>query len=148
MRSVLPVSFTRTGDTLSFSNKAGSIIEIFVYNDGLFRVRHLPPDHKHVSTDLPCSDLPMKQFKFVLTTLGEKYIVSTAIVKLQISLEDGHFNLFWSSGENTFLKDLAFRAYEYDRNGRVCHYVEQMPGDLHYGMGERSSPLELNGKRY
>lgn len=150
MRSVLPTSFVRIGSTvqpLTFKNKSGNLIEIFVYNDGLFRVRHTPPGQNHIGTDLDCDSL-LPSNDFTVKTEGFKYFVSTCKVQLEISLENSDFNLSWSTGNNIFLKDLPYRAYEYDRDGGVSHYVQQIDHDLHYGMGERSSPLQLNGRRW
>ena len=148
MRSFLPSSFIRIGDSiqpLSFKDLKGSIIEIYVYHDSIFRVRHFPPDGKHVSTDLNCQDL-VPADKINVSVAGLVYSLQSDHIKLEISLENSDFVIFWTK-ETVFLKDLPFRAYEYDRNGGVSHYVQQMVDDLHYGMGERSSPLELNGRR-
>jgi alpha-glucosidase len=148
MRSVLPSSFERYGDSLSplsFRNKSGNLIEIFVYNDRLFRVRHFPPGQEHVGTDLDCDRLhPTDQF--TLRSEELKYFITTATVQLEIRLTD--FQLVWSTMENVFLTDLPFRAYEYDKDGGVSHYVQKVADDYHYGLGERSSPLDLNGRRY
>jgi hypothetical protein len=66
---------------------------------------------------------------------------------LEISLENKDFRLVWSTRETVFLTDLPYRAYEYDGDGGVSHYVQQVADDYHYGLGERSSPLDLNGRR-
>ncbi|KXS20755.1 glycoside hydrolase family 31 protein [Gonapodya prolifera JEL478] len=46
-----------------------------------------------------------------------------------------------------FLEDLPLRAYTYDKNGGVAHYVKRKSTVGYYG-GERGAPLELTGRRF
>ena len=168
MKAIVPSGFQTTDTPLVFENGSSKII-LQVLDSSLVRVRHIPPNcstvtHTHTvkpsnqSNNSNLNGIPRtsihKQFPCPepqLNVNGSTHTLKTRDLTLNISLKDNDFKLTWFANENPnvpFLKDLAFRAYEFDGKGGVSHFVEQIPGDVHYGMGERAGSLVLNKKRF
>ena len=90
---------------------------------------------------------------FIKTISSNEYVLETDSLCIQISIDanDGDLSLEWISKDKneTFLKDLPHRSYSLYKNttgGR--HFIRVNPNDYYYGLGERASPLNLNGRRF
>jgi alpha-glucosidase len=157
---------------VQYVNDEGSRIELRFLSETLVRVVHQPPGvHGLVSShtlDPGSNDnsewnvagisrkaLGGSTQKGVVKETGPD-VFETRQLRVEVKgLAEGDFRLVWtfldgSSPQIPFLEDLPFRAYEYDiaEAGGAHHYVLQRDGDLHYGLGERASPLVLNERRF
>ncbi|KAJ3027461.1 UNVERIFIED_CONTAM: hypothetical protein HDU68_003758 [Siphonaria sp. JEL0065] len=50
--------------------------------------------------------------------------------------------------QTPFLEDLAHRAYPLLKENGARHFIRRRDCDRHFGLGERASPLCLNGRRF
>lgn len=78
---------------------------------------------------------------------GGSMRLSTGLLTVEVRLRDGR--LRWCDGEGVcFAADLGDRAYAYDRAGRsVAHFMERDRREHYYGFGEKSGPLDKQGRR-
>lgn len=68
---------------------------------------------------------------------------------LDLTIETGSPRIVWRLADGTpFAADLRARAYSYDRGGDVYHYLERRLDEHYYGFGERSGPLDKQGRRF
>ncbi|KAJ3411782.1 hypothetical protein HDV05_001740 [Chytridiales sp. JEL 0842] len=79
--------------------------------------------------------------------------IKTDQLTIQVSIEpsDGDISLTWSStaAEVPFLEDLKHRSYPLFKDSLGArHFVTRRDQDLHYGLGERGSPITLNRRRF
>ena len=168
MRAVVPTGFERFGQSdnpLVFKNLDGNVFELHVIDENLVRVTHVPPRAQSLlkshaldpginSNEINVQGILRNQTSAQIPVKVQKsdsgYTLETKKLRIIVSLPD--LTLSWhaldSNSKEPFLKDLAFRAYEYDKKGGVHHYTQQRRGDLHFGLGERVSPLTLNGRRF
>jgi alpha-glucosidase len=77
---------------------------------------------------------------------GSAHITGKDLV-VSLDMEKGCIS--WTDGQGTvFARDLAERAYAYDRAGtKIFHYMVRQPGEHYYGFGERAGPLNKKGLR-
>lgn len=153
-----------------------STISIRVLDENIVHIRHVPSSppaqilpvtytiatgdipvagrlREDIPSSFPCPSPEIKQDQD-----GSSYNVSTPELNLHVNIDkEGDLTLSWSSipiaksgnSSTVFLQDLNHRAYTFDKSGRgVWHYVRRIDGDLHYGLGERASPLLLNRRRF
>ena len=169
MKRRIPGNFRHvSNEPLGFDADDGSSLNIVVLGENTVRVVFTPPSHdKHSSLLRPSNTLKsqydakghvlgkdrslLSTFKASLDVSdnGKSFRLSTALITVTVSLLNQDLTLTWHSVANNsvFLQDLPFRAYEYDLDGFVHHYTRNEVDSTHYyGMGERASPLALNGR--
>lgn len=74
-----------------------------------------------------------------------KVVVSTDALCLVITLTP--FALAWSLPDGTvFARDRAAHAYMFGKGG-IRHAVARGTGDAYYGLGDKTGPLDLHGRR-
>ena len=157
-----------------YENAEGSQIKLHFLKETLVRVVHQPPgapelcsshtldpggpDNANlnvsgISRHVFCERLSLQK-GFVTEPRADVFETNKLRVEVK-GLAQGDFRLVWTFLDDScphapFLEDLAFKAYEYDcsATGGAHHYVLQRDGDLHYGLGERASPLVLNERRF
>ena len=110
-----------------------------------------------LKSDIP-SSFPCPASQVAIDQRSNTYSIGTSELNIQICIDnEGDLTLSWlpvasaASVEHSaaFLQDLNHRAYAYDKSGHgVWHYVKATHGDLYYGLGERTSPLLLNRRRF
>ncbi|MCB2001963.1 MAG: glycoside hydrolase family 31 protein [Burkholderiaceae bacterium] len=68
---------------------------------------------------------------------------------LSVTLGAGALALRWSDAQGRpLLADRASAAYMHShRLGAVRHYLQREPGDRYYGLGDKTGPLDLHGRR-
>ncbi|KAH6566806.1 hypothetical protein BASA60_009293 [Batrachochytrium salamandrivorans] len=99
--------------------------------------------HHHFACPVP---------SFAVQPDGQSLVLKTNDVQLNINLLDSDISLSWTAASCTttknlpFMQDLAYRAYEYDLDGSVHHYLRHSSHTNYYGTGERASPLSLAGR--
>ena len=81
---------------------------------------------------------------------GDTAMVSTAALQVTISLKT--LALTWRDVKDaecaTIAQDRATSAYfASQRTGAVRHYLQRAPGDCYYGLGDKTGPLDLHGRR-
>jgi alpha-glucosidase len=162
MRQRIPGDFSRVGDSVNpfvLCSSSGSLFEIHFLDDDVVRVLHRPPTAgdsvlnaaaSHIGTGLVLLNDFNRTIQPQLIHSGFLYILETRSLSIEIDLEDKDFKLSWTwrDASVAFLEDLPFRAYEYDLGGGSSHYIKTRDEDIHYGLGERTSPLALNGRRF
>ncbi|MEX6427334.1 glycoside hydrolase family 31 protein [Providencia manganoxydans] len=98
--------------------------------------------------DLSGFNLP----QFTVESVDEQLIIFTDLLKVTV-----HQPLWleWSYRHNVndpwhFLaKDRSTSAYLLNKKGNgVAHYLNRLPDERYYGLGEKAGPLARNGKRY
>lgn len=82
-----------------------------------------------------------------------KLVVQTAYLRLTIRLRG--FFCTWESYDDTadgfveVLKDRPTQAYDFGWwDGRVHHYLARDPGEMYFGLGERSGGMDRAGRRF
>ncbi|KAK6098766.1 hypothetical protein MT418_000253 [Batrachochytrium dendrobatidis] len=161
---------------LRLSSGDGSLVVVHVLEDNLVRVQHIPPNKNPLETThavcpgfnatangmdsihgLERSSVQCR-FRCPVPSVTTKpsspgLLLTTNQLQISVDLTDGDLALSWTAqtGKSTetckpFLQDLPFRAYEYDLDGSVHHYVRHSSTMHYYGAGEHSSPLSLTGK--
>lgn len=90
--------------------------------------------------------------QFTVESVDEQLIIFTDLLKVTV-----HQPLWleWSYRHNVndswhFLaKDRSTSAYLLNKEGNgVAHYLNRLPDERYYGLGEKTGPLARNGKRY
>ncbi|MCZ4313314.1 glycoside hydrolase family 31 protein [Comamonadaceae bacterium G21597-S1] len=68
---------------------------------------------------------------------------------MSVTLGAGALALRWSDAQGRpMLEDRASAAYMRSRRlGTVRHYLRREPGDRYYGLGDKTGPLDLHGRR-
>lgn len=167
----IPSGFTRVSEGLrdahlAFDSAQGTRIDVAFVHDGIARVTHrrltdtkplnLASIYSNEANDTGFAVGARSRFSFPAPDIshGVGSTTTTAATTPELALnvdltKDGDLALSWthSSQSEPFLRDLAFRAYPMSRNA-AYHYVCRNPWDLHFGLGERASPLLLNGRRF
>ena len=70
--------------------------------------------------------------------------------QLAVTLNSGPLRLQWHAfgGETPIATDRETTAYlRQSRGGLVRHYLTRDPGDRYYGLGDKTGPLDLHGRR-
>ncbi len=148
---------------LVFRGQEGERLQISVLEADIVRVEHWPegaprldrtwmivgeegdiPREGRLRHDLSPFSLP----SFILHNGDHVIELDTGQLRLRIHLDD--FYLQWADTQGRiFAEDLPGRAYPYDKAGQsVFHYLKRRPGEHYYGLGERSGPLDKQGRRY
>lgn len=147
----IPTNFKRrekSVNPLILENDKGGEFKIIVYEHDIIRIIHTPLKECQNLHQLKYETIDPENFpapEIIETTFTIKLITHKII--LLISLND--LSLTWSDlAENIFLKDLKYRAYEYDLDGGCHHFIENSTDLKYYGLGERGSPLNLNGRHF
>ncbi|KAJ3333145.1 hypothetical protein HDU76_011062 [Blyttiomyces sp. JEL0837] len=109
--------------------------------------------HVHgLSRDRVSDRFPCPPPEIESTATGFTIRTDALIIKVHNDPNDGDVSLSWSSAavpDSPFLEDLPHRAYPLLRSSYGArHFIRRRETDLHYGMGERASPLTLNGRRF
>ena len=173
MKRKIPQGFRRKGisiNPLLFENDAHNVISVHILDHHLVRVQHHPPlapvlsvthtidpvtlesknsnvqgiPNSRIHERFPCpKPIP-------ITSDEDTIIYETKTLKIVISLANQDFKIQWytKTHKTPFVQDLPFRAYEYDQNGGVSHYLASTSQMLYFGLGERASPLNLSGRHF
>ncbi|AVT03480.1 glycoside hydrolase family 31 protein [Paracidovorax avenae] len=70
--------------------------------------------------------------------------------QLTVALGDDPLRLEWHAFGDAapIASDRETTAYLYQkRGGRIRHYLQRQPGERHYGLGDKTGPLDLSGRR-
>ncbi|KAJ3336707.1 hypothetical protein HDU93_002327 [Gonapodya sp. JEL0774] len=82
---------------------------------------------------------------------ARSYSLSTPAVTAKVAIaSDGLLAISFAdraTPAKPFAEDLPLRAYQYDKNGGVAHYVKKKQNVGYYG-GERGAPLDLAARRF
>ncbi|WP_118181693.1 TIM-barrel domain-containing protein [Paraburkholderia phosphatilytica] len=151
---------------IRLTSTAGPVIEIFVLEDDIVRVRVLPDGSAHGPRtwaiapgldDVPVEGrdrLDLSGFTlpaFDLQHDAEELHVTTAQVRLTVALHGGRCS--WAmrhDGEwRRVLQDRATQAYNFGWwDQRVYHYLQRERGEIYIGLGERAGSLDRANQRY
>ncbi len=157
----------RDGNHLTLASDGPAVAHVFVLEDDIIRVLVLPDGQlKHPKTwaiapgldDVPAAGrgrFDLSGFMlpaFSLEAPDGKLIVETARLRLTIRLNG--FFCTWESYDDSadglvqVLKDRPTQAYDFGWwDGRVHHYLVRDPGEMYFGLGERSGALNRAGRR-
>jgi alpha-glucosidase (family GH31 glycosyl hydrolase) len=145
----IPSEFQRVGSSVNpviVRNTDGNEMQIHTFDHHLIRVIHVTVAGEYDSghqlrygKEHPHPQPTVIESKNLITIKTDK-------LKLVVTLDDLH--LSWSGSDVVFLSDLKYRAYSYDMHAGVHHYVDRNPNTRYYGLGERGSPLDLNGRHF
>ena len=82
-----------------------------------------------------------------LTRSADGLQIATAAMTLHVSLSP--FRLEWALPDGrVFLADRAGMPYMFAHRGEaLAHYVARHPDDRYYGLGDKTGPLDLHGRR-
>lgn len=147
---------------LTFQGGQGELLDVWVLDHDLIRVRHLPgaqsrlgrtwiiansegrmPREGRQRDDLSPFPLPNGTVK----QINDYVEIKTA--QLHITAWLGDFRLEWHDlDKRLFHADLPRLAYAYNSAGRdVFHYARRFSGEFYYGFGERAGKLSKVGMR-
>ncbi|KAJ3205766.1 hypothetical protein HDU82_004969 [Entophlyctis luteolus] len=120
------------------------------------RAQDLSPDvNVHgLSRDLQIQDDSC--FSLTVNAAESQFVITTTAIRVVVSLSEESSTpalVYSSLVDNVwtpFLEDLPHRGYPLlkDTFNGARHFVKRRDQDLHYGLGERASPLTLNGRRF
>jgi alpha-glucosidase len=157
---------TPSGNLVRLTSPTGPVMEIFVLEEDIIRVRVLPDGRAHGPRtwaiapgledvalegrdrlDLIGYTLP----PFSARADADHLHIETSQIRLDVALRGGYCS--WalrSSGQwQTVLQDRATQAYNFGWwDERVYHYVRREPGEMYLGLGERAGSLDRAGQRY
>jgi alpha-glucosidase len=142
-----------------FENEHGHVFQVMIISGDVIRVRFLTEKEKDSLVDLPASqDAFAENYTASIKKDGQdssSIEIETTKIRLVVILRPT-FHLSWYSASNgntvkeqMFTQDLPYRAYGYDQTASdVWHYQRKHPDVLYYGLGERTGPLDLAGRRF
>jgi alpha-glucosidase len=155
-----------SGNLIRLTSQVGPVIEIFVLEEDIVRVRVLPDGHTHGPRtwaiapgledvaiegrdrlDLTGYTLP----PFRVHAEADQLRIETAHIQLSVALRGGHCGWALRSGDqwHPVLRDRATQAYNFGWwDERVYHYVRREPGEMYLGLGERAGSLDRADQRY
>ncbi|KAI8897084.1 glycosyl hydrolases family 31-domain-containing protein [Globomyces pollinis-pini] len=149
MKRVIPEEFELISkeNPLEFKNKNGNRILIYIIDQEIIRVQHIIPNKQLPKTIIPSNHNLIHQFNIQQNIDSKIFIIETVKLILTINYQKD-FKLNWADKDTkqVFLKDLDFRAYEYDKQMGAHHYLSHLDGTNYYGLGERTSPITLNNR--
>ncbi|KAJ3118626.1 hypothetical protein HK100_000574 [Physocladia obscura] len=153
-----------------------AVLTLQVLDEATVRVRHfavsspssspantLDPPQKVSHAVISSTNSPVESTVSATVTTntdGLGFTVTTRALSIRVNLtpDERVPHLSFSSKTNNnqwqpFREDLPHRAYPLllERDGSVSgvrHFLRRRDEDLHYGLGERASPLTLNGRRF
>jgi len=151
----------RFDHALRFEFQSGWSCQIFVLADDLIRVLFLRDDTFREprswtiapgDIDVPWEgrdrrDLtPFTCPQFAFAESDDEVTLETACLLLRITLRP--FGLQWSSEGKVFAADRATYAYQWsERNSVQRHYMARTQGDHFLGLGDKTGPINLHGRR-
>ena len=164
MRRLQIASFAgETRDGAAFSLEDGWQCRLFVLRDDLVRVLFTPPGGLREprtwsivgdETDVPWTGrdrLDVGGFpcpRFAVTADDARVTIRTASLVVEARLAP--FGMTWSLADGTPLaSDRATNAYQWrSATGTVRHYMaRERGGDRYFGLGDKTGPLDLHGRR-
>ncbi|KAI9329321.1 glycosyl hydrolases family 31-domain-containing protein [Obelidium mucronatum] len=162
------------GEVLRLHSAEGTVFTVNILDNDTIRIRHFDASapnkdrwqhtthsvHGPASTNIsgqprdsiprlyPCPSAAVTAWED-----GTGYNITTQSVTIRVSAPPtGTIALTLaptSHPTQPFLEDLPHRAYPLLKpDGGARHFIRRRDQDLHYGMGERASPLSLNGRRF
>lgn len=156
----------REDGRLTLKSAEGDVVHVFVLEDDLMRVMVLPggrlnqtrtwaiapgledvPAEGRDRLDLAGFSLP----SFALAEAGGVLTVQTARLKLKLRLAGGFCSWSVRDGEDwrSMLRDRPTQAYDFGWwDGKPRHYPRREPGEVYWGLGERSGALDRAGRRF
>ena len=154
------------GNHLRLTSVSGPVIDIFVLEDDIVRVRVLPdgeargprtwaiapglddvPVEGRDRLDLSGFTLP----SFALHEEAGKLRIETAQIRLTVSLQGGFCGWEMRRGDawQRVLEDRPTQACNFGWwDDRVYHYVKRERGEMYLGLGERAGSLDRANQRY
>ena len=157
---------TQSGDLVRLTSAAGPVMEIFVLEEDIVRVRVLPDGEAHgprtwaIAPGLDDVDIEGRDrldlSGYTLPSFRQhaddtELCIETAQIRLTVALQGGHCSWDLRSGEKwqRVLQDRATQAYNFGWwDERVYHYVRREPGEMYLGLGERAGSLDRANQRY
>lgn len=143
-----------------FENDQGHVFQVMIISGDVIRVRFLTEKEKNSFENLTDHLYKDDNIKDYITTLKEEdeessLEIETSKIRLVVTLKPT-FHLSWysSNDENTtkkqlFAQDLPYRSYGYDQSETSMWHYQRKPTDVfYYGLGERTGPLNLAGRRF
>lgn len=160
MRLTRPINLRLTEVTpymLIFTAEGGERFQITVLDHDLIRVQFFPDGKARVERtwtivdktgDTPregrrrddLSPFPLPTFTHNVE--GDKVYLRTEQLLIEIT-QGTQFGLRWMTADGQeFARDAQRRAYPYDHDGAVYHYLIRREGEHYYGFGEKAGPLD------
>jgi alpha-glucosidase len=85
--------------------------------------------------------------EFAVAEAKSEITLTTAKLSLAVSLRP--FGLRWSAGGKVFAADRPTYSYQWsERSGTVRHYMARTRGDRYFGLGDKTGPLDKQGRRF
>lgn len=87
-------------------------------------------------------------------TLGETdATITVTTARIRLAIARAGLRCHWEQRDGqawrTMLRDRRTQAYDFGWwDGRAAHYVERLPGERYYGLGERSGAMDRAGRRF
>lgn len=156
------------GNRLTLASDGPAVAYVFVLEKHIMRVLVLPDGRlNHPNSwaiapgldDVPTSGrdrFDLSGFRlpaFEIDELDGKLVVRTAWLRLTIRLRG--FICSWESFDDTagdlvpVLQDRRTQAYNFGWwDSRVHHYLARYPGEMYFGLGERSGAMNRAGRRF
>jgi len=74
--------------------------------------------------------------------------LTLSLGRLSVRITPGPFRLEWLWDGQVFLADRPAGAYAFaQRTDALAHHAVRHPGDRYYGLGDKTGPLDLHGRR-
>lgn len=157
---------SRDGNHLRLTSASGPVIDLFVLEEDVVRVRVLPegqargprtwaiapglddvPVEGRDRLDLSGFTLP----SFSVVEDKDEVRVETKQIRLTVSLQGGFcaWDMRRGASWQRVLQDRATQAYNFGWwDDRVYHYVKRERGEMYLGLGERAGSLDRANQRY
>jgi len=152
----------RREDGASFAFASGWQCRLYVLAHDLVRVLFTPPDGLREPRTWAIAaggaDVPWQgrdRFDvggfacpaFSVATNDSEVALTTSALRVVARLRP--FGLAWSLADGTAIAaDRSTQPYQWSRtNGTVRHYMARARGDRYFGLGDKTGPLDLHGRR-
>jgi alpha-glucosidase len=157
---------SRVGNHVTLTSDGPAVVHVFVLEDDIIRVMVLPggvPKQPRSWTIAPGQDdVPVEgrdRFDlsgftlppFELRESDAQITIETAKLRLSLRglLKRGLFCLWTSKGGEFLLCDRLTQAYNFGWwDEKVHHYLVRDPGEMYFGLGERSGEMNRAGRRF
>ncbi|KAI9261487.1 glycosyl hydrolases family 31-domain-containing protein [Phascolomyces articulosus] len=149
---------------ITFRNPEGNVFEVLILASNVVRVRHFTKNTTHKQQPQQ-SDTYYEGFKVKKSKKQQSDQIQVETPLLRIVIELPSLRLVWYDKEKDphkpFSEDLFRRAYAYQPlsspnntdndggcGGAIWHYRKRYHDDAYFGLGERTGPMNLSGRRF
>ncbi|KAI9497623.1 glycosyl hydrolases family 31-domain-containing protein [Zychaea mexicana] len=152
---------------VTFRSSDGNVLEITILASNVVRVKHQTggSSNKCHSNNNEDDSAPLRkaeQSTYSMPSFKVKRLrqqeqsdrIQVETPQLRIEVELPNLRLVWYDKESNdphkpFAEDLARRAYAYNNGGEeIWHYRKRYLDDAYFGLGERTGPMDLAGRRF